>query len=109
MVRTRLDMGDDDNDWNNTAKAVPELRWLKTLVTGLSLVMGFGMIAIVMLLWVRLDQPMLPDLPETITLPAGTRMQAVTFAHNWIVVVTDTGEVLLYDRGGKLHQRVQSP
>ena len=86
---------------------MPELRLLRWLVTGLALVMGLGMIALVALLWMRLGQPVLPDLPDAITLPAGSRANAVTFARDWIVVVTDAGEVLLYDRSGALRDRVQ--
>ncbi len=100
-------MGTDDSDWKQAAKAVPELRLLKALVTGLALVMGLGMIALVALLWLRLGQPVLPDLPDSIALPDGARAEAVTFARNWIVVVTDAGEVLLYDRAGALRDRVQ--
>ena len=86
---------------------MPELRLLRALVTGLALVMGLGMIALVALLWLRLGQPALPDLPENIALPEGARAEAVTFARDWIVVVTDAGEVLLYDRAGALRDRVQ--
>lgn len=86
---------------------MPELRLLRWLVTGLALVMGLGMIAIVALLWMRLGQPVLPDLPAAITLPDDARPEAVTFARDWIVVVTDAGEVLLYDRSGALRDRVQ--
>lgn len=101
-------MADDHSDWRETAKAVPELGFLRRLVTGLTLVMGFGMIAIVALLWVRLGTPAaLPDLPDTIRLPEGATPAAVTFARDWIVVVTDAGEVLLYDRAGALKDRVQ--
>ncbi len=100
-------MDSDDSDWKTAAKAVPELRFLKALVTGLTLVMGVGMIAVVALLWIRLGQPVLPDLPDTITLPTGSTADAVTFARDWIVVVTDAGEVLLYDRSGALRDRVQ--
>lgn len=100
-------MGNDDSDWKTAAKAVPELRLLRWLVTGLALVMGLGMIAIVGLLWMRLGQPVLPDLPAAITLPDRATAQAVTFARGWIVVVTDAGEVLLYDRSGALRDRVQ--
>lgn len=106
MMMVRVDMSDDNSDWKADAKAIPELRFLKTLVTGLALVMGLGMVALVTLLWVRLGQPVLPDLPENITLPGGTTAEAVTFAKDWIVVVTDAGEVLLYDRQGKLQNRV---
>lgn len=100
-------MTEDDSDWKKAAKVVPELRFLKTLVTGLSLVMGLGMIAIVALLWMRLGQPVLPSLPPNITLPDGTTAAAVTFARDWTVVVTEAGEVLLYDRSGVLKDRLQ--
>ena len=109
MVTGRFDMTKDDNDWKEAAKAVPELRFLKTLVTGLSLVMGLGMVAIVVLLWMRLGQPVLPELPDSITLPDGATAGAVTFARDWIVVVTEAGDVLLYDRNGTLRDQVQSP
>ncbi|MDB6177875.1 DUF6476 family protein [Paracoccus sp. Z330] len=96
-------MSEDDNDWNAAAKAVPELRFLKTLVTGLTLVMGLGMVAIVALLWLRLGQPVLPDLPDNIDLPSGTTATAITFAGERIVVMTSDSRVLVYDRAGRLH------
>lgn len=104
-------MAEDDTDWKAAAKAVPELRFLKTLVTGLTLVMGLGMIAVVVMLWLRLGQPVLPELPGNIKLPDDVQVQAVTFAPDWIVVVTDDGQVLVYDRSGSLARRieVQSP
>jgi hypothetical protein len=107
MVIRRVDMGNDDRQWSDAAEAVPELRFLKRLVTGLAVVMGLGVIALVGLLWLRLGQPVLPDLPATISLPEDARAEAVTFARDWIVVVTQTGEVLLYDRMGALRDRVQ--
>jgi hypothetical protein len=100
-------MDQDEGDWKKAAETVPELRWLKALVTGLAVVMGLGIIAIVVLLWMRLSQPMLPDLPATISLPDGAKAEAVTFARDFIVVVTEAGEVLLYDRAGALKDRVQ--
>lgn len=100
-------MDKDDTNWKSAAKAVPELRVLRWLVMGLAAVMGLGMIAIVALLWMRLSQPMLPDLPEGIALPPDARPAAVTFARDWIVVVTEAGEVLLYDRAGALRDRVR--
>lgn len=100
-------MARDDSDWKTAAKAVPELRLLRVLVVGLSLVMGLGMIAIVALLWVRLGQPALPELPGNIALPEGATAAAVTFARDFTVVVTEAGEVLLYDRTGALTRSVQ--
>ena len=95
-------MAQDDTDWKVAAKAVPELRFLKTLVTGLTLVMGVGMIVVVALLWVRLNQPVLPELPDTITLPQDAQTRAVTFATDRIVVLTTDDRVLVYDRAGTL-------
>lgn len=85
---------------------VPELAWLRRLVTGLALVMGFGILALVAILWLRLSQPQLPALPEGLALPGGASAAAITFARDWTVVVTDAGEILLYDRAGRLRQRV---
>lgn len=82
------------------------LRWLRILVTSLA-VMGVGVLAIAALLWLRLSEAPLPELPEQIALPEGAAPAAVTFARDWVVVVTETGEVLLYDRQGRLRDRVQ--
>ncbi len=88
------------------------LRWLRRLVTGLAVVMGVGILAVAAVLWVRLGPGgtpppgAIPALPAQIALPDGLRAQAVTFARDWIVVVADSGEVLLFDRDGGLRQRV---
>ena len=76
------------------------------MVTGLALVMALGMAAVVAILWLRLSQPPLPELPAAIMLPEGAKAAAVTFARDWTVVVTEGGEVLLYDRAGQLRTRV---
>ena len=83
------------------------LRWRRILVTSLAVVMGVGVLAIAGLLWLRLSEAPLPELPEQIALPEGAAPAAVTFARDWVVVVTETGEVLLYDRQGRLKDRVQ--
>ena len=83
------------------------LRWLRILVTSLAVVMGVGVLAIAGLLWLRLSEAPLPELPEQIALPEGAAPAAVTFARDWVVVVTDKGEVLLYDKQGRLKDRVQ--
>lgn len=98
-------MAQDDRAAREAAK-VPELAWLRRVVTGLALVMALGMVAVVAILWLRLSQPPLPVLPDTITLPADAQAAAVTFARDWTVVVTDGGEVLVYDRAGALRNRV---
>ena len=86
---------------------MPELAWLRRLVTGLAVVMGLGMVAVAAILWMRLSQPPLPEVPPGLALPEGASAAAVTFARDWTVVVTDAGEVLLYDRAGALRQRVR--
>ena len=97
-------MARDDRRADEQAK-VPELAWLRRVVTGLALAMGLGVVALVAILWLRLSQPPLPDLPAEIALPAGARAVAVTFARDWTVVVTEAGEVLVYDRAGRLKDR----
>lgn len=80
----------------------PDLRFLKLLVTVLAGVMIVGLVAIVALLVIRLRTPSpLPQLPPAIALPAGTQAEAVTFARSYTVVVTDQGEVLVFDKAGK--------
>lgn len=83
------------------------LGYLRALVTSLAVVMGLGIVAIVAILWLRLGAAPLPELPASISLPAGAKAEAVTFARDYIVVVTDKGEVLLYDRAGKLKTSLQ--
>lgn len=71
------------------------------LVTTLAGVMIVGLVAIVGLLVTRLNTVTpLPELPASVILPDGTTPAAVTFARTWFVVVTDAGEILLYDRAG---------
>lgn len=84
------------------------LRWLRRLVTGLALAMGLGMLAVVAVVWARLGAPALPPpaVPAAITLPDGAVVEAVTFAHDWVVVVLKGGVVLIYDANGALRQRV---
>jgi hypothetical protein len=86
---------------------LPEIRFLKILVTALTATMIAGLVAIIALLVIRLPgKAVLPDLPTTITLPAGARAQAITFARDYTVVVTDGPEVLLYRPDGTLAKSV---
>ena len=85
---------------------MPELRWLRMLVTVLAGAMVLGVTAIAAILWLRLSEPPLPALPAGIALPAGASPAAVTFARDWTVVVTEGGELLLFARDGSLQRRV---
>jgi len=72
---------------------------LKILVGTLAGVMIFGLLTITGLLVTRLGTPTpLPALPDTITLPDNARAEAITFARNWLIVITDQNTALLYDR-----------
>ena len=87
-------------------EAIPHLRYLRCLVSALAIVMALGIAAIVALLWFRLAPGAVPVLPPALTLPEGAVAEAVTVARDWTVVVTRSGEVLVYDRAGTLRQRV---
>lgn len=87
--------------------AVPEFRFLKILVTALTATMIVGLVAIVALFVIRLPgSANLPTLPDSITLPEGAEVQAVTFARDYTVVVTTAGAVLLYRPDGSLAKTV---
>jgi uncharacterized integral membrane protein len=76
------------------------LRQLRVMVTTLTGVMIFGIIAIVVLLALRLhrdDGVRLPPLPATVTLPAGVTAIAVTAGPGWYAVVTSDDRILVYD------------
>ncbi|PVH29892.1 DUF6476 family protein [Pararhodobacter oceanensis] len=89
------------SDSDDTTPLPPDLRFLKFLVTTLAGVMILGLLTITVLLVTRLGTPVpLPELPESVILPQGTTPAAVTFAQDWLVVVTDAGEILLYPRSG---------
>jgi len=79
----------------------PEVRLIKRLVLVLTSVMILGLIVIVGLLVTRLGMAPAPlALPDSVTLPEGTRAEALTLSDRWIIVVTQEGEVLFYDRAG---------
>ena len=87
--------------------SVPEIRFLKILVTVLTATMIAGLVTIVAILVIRLPgQAPMPDLPERITLPKGAEARAVTYARDYTLVVTDQGEVLVYAPDGALKRIV---
>ncbi len=87
----------------------PDLRFLKRLVTVLTVVMIGGVLTIVALLVIRLQTPPADlALPEVIDLPEGARATAFTQGAGWYAVVTEGDEILIFDRAsGSLRQRVQ--
>jgi len=86
----------------------PNLRLLRRLVTALTGVMIFGIIAVVVLMALRLQSPAPPTLPDTVVLPDGMSARAVTFGPGWYAVVTETAEILVFDAAtGRLRQRIE--
>lgn len=83
-----------------------QLRLLRRLVTVLTAVMIGGVVLIIALLVIRLnDKPAM--LPETVVLPKGVEAKAVTMGETWYAIVTQGDEILIFERlSGKLHQRV---
>lgn len=84
-----------------------QLRFLRRLVTVLTAVMIGGVVLIIALLVIRLnDKPTM--LPENVVLPEGVEAKAVTLGESWYGIVTQTDEILIFDRlTGKLRQRLQ--
>jgi len=83
----------------------PGLRFLRQLVTVLTVVMIFGVVLIATLLVIRLNQPALA-IPDQITLPAGTVAVSYTQTQDWFAVVTDENKILIFDLNGQLTQEV---
>lgn len=76
------------------------------MVTVLTVVMIAGVVVVIGLLVTRLSRDA-PVLPDAITLPDGAKAVAFTQAADWYAVVTDAGEILIFDRmTGGLRQTV---
>ena len=75
------------------------LRFLKTLVTVLTVTMIAGVLTITALLVIRLQTPA-PSLPDRITLPAGTEARGFSQGDGWLAVVTTDNRILIYDMDG---------
>ncbi len=76
------------------------------MVTVLTTVMILGVVVVIGLLVTRLTRDT-PFLPSEVTLPDGAKAVAFTQAADWYAVVTDAGEILVFDRmSGALRQTV---
>ncbi|KIC16147.1 MULTISPECIES: DUF6476 family protein [unclassified Leisingera] len=85
----------------------PQIRFLRRLVTTLTVVMIGGLVVIISLLVIRLQDTDAP-LPAEITLPEGVEAEAVTLGRDWIAVVSQDNRILIFDReSGALRQEVQ--
>lgn len=95
------------DDTSEKLELPPSLRWLKWLVTGLTLTLILGVITIVGLLVTRLPLPQAMAFPENLTLPAGVKPQAITRGQGWFAVVTQDDRILIFDAAGQMTQEVK--
>ncbi len=84
----------------------PQLKFLRRLVTTLTVVMIGGLVVVISLLVIRLSgDPAIPSLPDHIALPDGASAQAVTFGDGWVALVTTDSRILVFDaQSGALRQ-----
>jgi hypothetical protein len=83
------------------------LRFLRGLVTALTLVMVGGVVTIIILLVMRFRE-VPPSLPSEITLPAGAKATGFSQGTEWYAVTTDQDEILIFDRiTGRLTQTIR--
>ncbi len=84
------------------------VKYLRVLVTALTATMIIGFIIITALFVTRFTGDTDVTLPVSITLPDGTRASAFTQGSDWYAVVTETDEILIFDRmTGKLRQSIR--
>ena len=84
------------------------LRYLKWLVTALTVTMILGFLTIVALFVMRFAEMNGAELPDEIVLPEGERATAFTRGEGWFAVVTEDDEILIYSRTtGNLRQRIR--
>lgn len=84
------------------------VRYLKWLVTALTVTMIGGFLVLVAVIVMRFNAVGTVPLPESIALPAGTQASAVTRGPDWLGVVTTDGRILIYGLDGReLRQEIQ--
>lgn len=78
------------------------LRYLKTLVTALTVTMIVGFIVLIAVVVMRFNAEGSVPLPDALALPAGTTATAITRGPDWLGVVTDDGRILIYGLDGTM-------
>jgi hypothetical protein len=78
----------------------PLVRYLKWLVTTLTVTMIAGFIVLVSVVVMRFNAAGTVPLPAEIALPAGATASAITRGPDWLAVVTTDGRILVFDMDG---------
>ncbi len=81
----------------------PSLRFLRQLVTVLTITMIAGVLVIIALLVIRLNEDGV-SLPASVTLPDGSAPIAFTQTKDWYAVVTEDNRILIFDLNGVLKE-----
>ena len=83
------------------------MKYLRILVTVLTVTMILGFIVIVVLFVTKFSDAFQADLPDVITLPDGAVASAFTQGNGWFAVVTDDDKILIYNQNtGDLRQTI---
>ncbi|MFD1157568.1 DUF6476 family protein [Roseovarius aestuarii] len=96
---------------NNSPETQPVdpalVKYLRILVTVLTVTMILGFIVIVVLFVTKFSDAFSADLPDVITLPDGSVATAFTQGKGWYAVVTDGNKILIYNqKTGDLSQTI---
>ena len=102
MVTLKRDVGDMDEDTPLSGQDAALVRYLKWLVTALSVTMIAGFIVLVTVVVMRFNQDVAPAAwPEALALPAGVTPHAVTRGPDFLLVVSEDGRVLVFSPDGQ--------
>jgi hypothetical protein len=74
------------------------LRFLRRLITVLTLTMIFGLLTIIGLIVMRFTGEVEPPVPSEIVLPDGAKAQSFTLGSDWAAVVTQDDLIIIFDR-----------
>ena len=84
------------------------MKYLRLLVTILTVTMILGFLVIVVLFVTKFSDAFGPELPDTIALPEGATATAFTQGPDWYAVVTSDDKILIFNRKtGTLRQTIQ--
>jgi hypothetical protein len=105
---TRTREGVDMDEAPIPEEQAPLVRYLKWLVTALTVTMIAGFIVLVSVVVMRFNASGTVPLPDSLTLPAGAEASAITRGPDWLGVVTTDGRILIYGLDGKtLRQEIK--
>lgn len=109
MTTLSRDGPDMDDEAPLSEKDAALVRYLKGLVTALSVTMIAGFIVLVAVVVMRFNQgAALPAFPDSIALPAGVTAEAVTRGPDYLLVVSTDGRAFVFSPDGQtLRQEIE--